>query len=47
MQDAVDEVKNICNYIAHYNGRGEKRGVVREVCDMIIEMTRRHTINDV
>ena len=32
--DAVEEVKNICNFISKYNGG---RGAVRELCDFILD----------
>ena len=32
--DAVDEVRQICNYISKYNGG---RGAVRELCDFILD----------
>ncbi|MBE7705850.1 MAG: hypothetical protein E7Z91_01205 [Cyanobacteria bacterium SIG30] len=32
--DAVEEVKNVCNFISSYNGG---RGAVRELCDSILK----------
>ncbi len=32
--DAVDEVKDVCNFVSKYNGG---RGAVRELCDFILE----------
>ena len=32
--DAVDEVKNVCNFISNYGGG---KGAVRELCDLIMD----------
>lgn len=36
-QDAVKEMKDICNFISRYNGG---RGAVRELCDYLLEFNR-------